>query len=291
VVWGAAASQGEQQPEVSFRVEVRLVRLLVTVKDLNGRLIGGLNQDDFAVVDSGVPQEIAVFERRTEQPLSIALLIDTSGSTAREQRYAIESAGRFLRALTSEGNPKDALALYSFNHEVTLHTSYTRDVQQVKAALKRLKSEAGTSMYDAITLSAERLRDREGRKVVVIVTDGGDTTSYRTYQDALRALHDADVILYAILVAPIASESGRNIGGENALITMAASTGGRMFTPAIGAELDSAFVGILRDLRTQYLIGYYPKALPAQRSDFRRVQVEVRRADLQVFSRAGYYEK
>jgi Ca-activated chloride channel family protein len=285
------AGQSEQQPEVSFRVEVRLVRLLVTVKDLNGRLIGGLNKEDFRVFDSEVPQEIAVFERRTEQPLSIALLIDTSGSTAREQRYEIESAGRFLRALTSEGNPKDALALYSFNHDVTLHTSYTRDVRRVRAALKSLKSEAGTSMYDAITLAAERLRDRDGRKVVVIVTDGGDTTSYHTYHDALRALHDADAVLYAILVVPIASESGRNIGGENALITMSASTGGRMFAPSLGAGLDNAFTEILRDLRTQYLIAYYPRSLPPQRSDFRRVKVEVNRPGLQVFSRAGYYEK
>jgi Ca-activated chloride channel family protein len=287
----AQTIEQKQEPDVSFRVDVRLVRLLATVKDRNGALIGGLNQEDFVVLDSEVPQEIAVFERRTEQPLSIAMLIDTSGSTAREQRYEIESAGRFLNALVAEGNPNDALALYSFNHEVTLQTGYTRDSRRVLRALRSLKSEAGTSMYDAICLSAERLRNREGRKVVVIVTDGGDTTSYRTFHDAMRELHTADTVLYAILVVPIASDAGRNIGGENALTTLSTSTGGRMFAPSIGPGLDAAFAEILRDLRTQYLIGYYPRNLPDQRGDFRRVKIEVTRPDLQVFSRNGYYEK
>jgi len=272
-----------------FRVDVRLVRLLATVKDDYGRLVGHLSREDFQVFDNGVPQEIAVFERRTEQPLSVSVLIDTSGSTAKELRYEIESVQRFLHALFREGNPQDAAALYSFNYEVTQRTPYTRQYAVLERALKNLKAEAGTSLYDAIYLASQQLQDREGRHVLVVVTDGGDTTSYKTYHAALEAAQRADAVLYAILVMPITSDAGRNIGGENALITMTAATGGRVFTPSLGAELDAAFAEILQDLRTQYLIGYYPRNVPPSKDRFHRIEVKIAKPGLRVLARSGYY--
>jgi Ca-activated chloride channel family protein len=242
------------------------------------------------VTDSGVPQQISVFERQTEVPLSIALLIDTSGSTAKDLRYEIESASRFVKALVREGNPNDSLALYSFNHDVTLQSGFTRRPERIQKALTNLKAEAGTSMYDAIILASDGLTQRAGRRVLVVVTDGGDTTSYRGYHDALRAAHDIDAVLYAIVVIPITNDAGRNTGGENALTQISRSTGGRAFFPSTGPTLDKAFSDILRDLRTQYLLGYYPKALPASQDPFRRVSVTLTRADLRASTRAGYYE-
>ncbi|MEZ5400770.1 MAG: VWA domain-containing protein [Bryobacteraceae bacterium] len=278
-----------QKPDPVFRVDVDLVRLLVTVKNEQGQLVGSLGKDDFRVSDSDVPQDIAVFERQTEQPLSIALLVDTSGSTAKDLKYSVESAGRFLRALVREGNPRDALALFSFNHEVALRTSFTRNAKRVDQALDRLAAEAGTSLYDALILASDMLEERDGRKVIVVITDGGDTTSYRSYQDALRAVHDVDAVIYSIVVVPVTNDAGRNTGGENALITLSRSTGGQVFFPSVGPALDAAFKDILEALRTQYMIGYYPKNLPHMPAGFRKVRIELQKDGLQAFGRDGYY--
>jgi Ca-activated chloride channel family protein len=154
--------------------------------------------------------------------------------------------------------------------------------------LKRLKGEAGTSMYDAIYLASGDIQDRTGRHVLILVSDGGDTVSSKTYQDALRAAHDADVVLYTILVMPISSDAGRNIGGENALTGLSASTGGKVFAPGVNG-LDMAFEEILRDLRTQYMLGFYPKGVPLTKDPFHKLTIKAARPDLRVVSRTGYY--
>jgi Ca-activated chloride channel family protein len=285
LVFGACAIPQEDV----FRVDVRLVRLLASVKDASGRLIGSLSKNDFTVFDNGVAQPISLFEHHTEQPLSIALLIDTSGSTAKELHYELDSVERFLRALLREGNPGDAVALYGFNWQVSLLNSFTRRMARIENNLRLLKSEGGTSLYDAIYLASRDLETREGRHVIVVVTDGGDTTSTKTYHDALEAAQVADTVMYPVLVIPIVNDAGRNIGGENALTTLAASTGGRVFAPSLGAQLDNAFSEILRELRTQYLIGFYPKNAPSTKDRFHTLRVNVRGAGLRVLTRNGYY--
>ncbi len=275
--------------ETVFRVDVRLVRILATVKNTAGELIGTLSKEDFEVYDNGVKQEIAVFERRTEQPLSIALLVDTSLSTAIELRYELESVSRFLQATFAEGNPEDAIALYSFNYEVTLLSSFTGRRQRLEQALKSLKPVGGTSLYDAIYLASHDLEIREGRRVIVLITDGGDTTSSKNYHDALKAAQIGDAVIYAILVMPITSDAGRNVGGENALAGLSAGTGGRVFTPSLGSSLDEAFQEILKELRTQYYLGFYPRNVPFTKEPFHRLRVRVNRPDLRVLARSGYY--
>ncbi len=286
LVWPVAV----QAQESVFKVDVNLVRILATVKNSAGQLVGSLEKQDFAVYDNGVEQEIALFERHTEQPLSVAILIDVSLSTGIELRYEVESIARFLKALIREGNPGDAASLYSFDHDVTRWSGFTRRLDRLESALKNLKPRGGTSLYDAIYLSGQDLEDREGRHVIVVVTDGGDTTSAKTYHDALRTAQLADAVLYGILVMPITSEAGRNIGGENALAGLAAGTGGRVFAPSVGPTLDTAFTEILRELRTQYLLGYYPKNVPPVKDGFHRLNVKVRKPDLRVLARNGYYE-
>lgn len=283
-----ASAIGQESPVI--RVNVKLVRLLVTVKDQAGALIGSLAKPQFRVSDNGVNQEIAVFERQTSQPLSVAVLVDTSGSTAKELKYELDSVTRFLRTLYTEGNPDDEAALYSFNWQVTANTPFTRKLARIERSLKDLKAEGGTSLYDALYFASRDFRGREGRHVVIVVTDGGDTTSAKTYHQALEALHMADAVMYPILVMPITNDAGRNIGGENALTTLAQSTGGRVFAPSVGAQLDAAFTEILGDLRTQYLLGFYPRNLPETRDRFHRVQVDVVQPGLRALSRSGYYE-
>jgi len=273
----------------NFKIDVQLVRLLVTVKDAEGDLVGTLEKRDFAVFDKDVPQEITVFEHQTTQPLSVTLLIDTSGSTAKDLKYEINSLGKFLNALVRQGNTEDAASLYSFNDQVTLLNSFTRRLTRLEDSLRPLKADAGTSLYDAIYLSSSALRDRDGRHVIVVVTDGGDTTSMKKYGDALAAAQKADAVFYPIVVVPITNPAGRNTGGEHALETLAQSTGGRAFYPTIG-EIDRTFGDILRELRTQYLIGYYPHGPAAGDGKFHRVRLELpKHPDLRISTRAGYY--
>jgi len=283
VAVGIAAAQS------TFKVDVKLVRLLVTVKDGRGELVGSLEKPDFVVYDSGVKQDVAVFEHHTAQPLSVTLLIDTSGSTASSLKYETTSLEKFLHALLREGNPDDAVALYSFNDQVTRLNSFTRREQRLVDSLKELRASAGTSFYDAILLSSREQLRREGRHVIVVVTDGGDTTSDKKFADAREAAQNADAVVYPILVRPITNDAGRNLGGERALDTIAADTGGRVFQPAGAAALDEAFTQILRDLRTQYLIGYYPRNLPIDTPRFHLVRVELSRKDLRATTRTGYY--
>lgn len=276
-----------------FQVDVHLVRLLVNVKNPDGDLVGSLDRKEFTVFDNGVPQQIAVFERYTTRPLKVSLLVDISASTAKDLHYEETSVGKFLHALFDEGNPDDRAALFSFNYDVTLLSDFTRRQQLLEDRLRSVRPDSGTSLYDAICLASEHMQRQEGRHVMVIVSDGGNTTSTRKFKDALDAVQHADTVLYPIVVVPITNDAGRNLGGEHALQTLASETGGRWFYPSVGDELDQAFSDILRDLRAQYMLGYYPRGLPPRiKNDapaFHLVRVDLKRKDLRAFTRTGYY--
>jgi Ca-activated chloride channel family protein len=285
----AVAFVGAQQDDAVFRSDVQLVRILATVKDQSGALVGSLEKGDFEVRDNGVLQQISVFERQTDQPLSVAVLIDNSGSTAKDLKYETESVTRFLRALLREGNPEDAVALYSFNWQIVKQNAFTRSVASVERSLRGLRGEAGTSLYDAILLASRDIEDRPGRKVLVIVTDGGDTTSHSDFQRAAEAAQLADAVIYPVVVVPITNEAGRNVGGENALTTFALRTGGRVSAASLGAALDQSFDQIIRDLRTQYLLAFYPHGVPPTKERFHALDITLSNPELQVKARSGYY--
>lgn len=282
----------QQTPEMPpmFSANVNLVRVLVSVRDAAGGLLTSLNKEDFRVFDNNVPQQISVFERNTSLPLSIALLIDTSGSTQIDLHYEVDSVLRFIPTLLSAGNPDDAFALFSFNWRTNLEADFSRNQKRADRALHALRGEGGTSLYDAIYLASDALAGREGRHAMVIVTDGGDTTSYKHYGDALAAAQRADTVIYPVVVVPIDADAGRNIGGEHALATLAASTGGRIFYPQGFERLDAAFADILQELRTEYLLGFYPRNVRQESRLFHRLKIEVRGASLRVAARTGYYE-
>ena len=216
-------------------------------------------------------------------------VLSIHGSTAKELKYESDAASRFLHALLREGSPQDRAALYTFNWQIREESNFTRDLKTLDARLKLLHGEAGTAMYDAIFLAAQHLEPREGRKVIVVVTDGGDTTSSKDVHKALEAAQLADAVIYSIVAMPITNDAGRNIGGEHALQFMADGTGGRTFLPTVGPELDKAFTAILAELRTQYLIGFYPKGEPLTKNPFHSLEVRVLRPDLRVSARNGYY--
>lgn len=285
-----AAASSERVPP-TFSVKVNLVRLLVSVRDTAGRVLTDLNKEDFRLLDSGVQQKISVFERNTSVPLSVAILIDTSGSTQQDLHYEEDSVIKFLTALLHSGNPDDTFALYTFNWRITQELDFGRSKSRAERLLHGLHGEGGTSLYDAIYLASDGLAERDGRHVMVVVTDGGDTTSYKHYGDALRAAQQTDTVLYPIVVVPIENEAGRNIGGEHALASIATSTGGRIFNPEGFEQLDLAFSDLLRELRTQYLIGYYPVNVRQEPRLFHPVQVTVPENAVRVSARSGYYDE
>ncbi len=277
------------QQDTIFRADVRLVRVLTNVRDESGTLVNDAAKEDFEIFDNGVKQQIAVFERQTAQPLSVTILMDISASTAKDLGIEVQSLQRFIDEFFKEGTGEDFASLYSFNDEVTLLSGFTRNARQLKSSLNRMKSEAGTSFYDALVLSTPRLRDREGRKVILVVTDGGDTTSKYTYHEALKKVHEAEASLFSVLIQPITNESGRNLGGENALYTMASSTGGRVFHTSAGPRMNAAFADVLKALRTQYYVGFYPKDVPLTKNPFHTLEVKLKRKGLHAEARTGYY--
>jgi len=286
---GAVLLAGALLSQTVIRVNVNLVRITATVKNKTGELVGTLGKEDFEIYDNGVRQELKVFSRQTELPLSIALMVDTSGSTAKDLKYEIDSAARFLKALLAEGNPEDTVALYSFNYDIRQERGFTHNYPSLEARLKLLHGDAGTSLYDAVFFASRDLEPREGRKVIVLVTDGGDTTSSRDLKSAMKEAQLADAVVYPVVVVPITNDAGRNIGGEHALTLLAQGTGGRPFMPAVGAQLDRAFTDIITELRTQYLLGFYPQDVPPTKNPFHSLVVRVKAPDLQVSARNGYY--
>ena len=273
--------------EVTLHVDVKLVNVFVNVTDRNGAIVGGLTREDFAVAEDGRPQEIAVFERQSELPLNLTLAIDTSGSVRKDLTEEAEAARRFAHALLRS---QDQMSLLQFATNVRELTPFTNKVSQIDRGLSQLHSDWATALYDAACLGAERLRGKDGRKVLILVTDGDDTASSATYAQALEEALRGEVMIYSIIDVPIAASAGRDLGGEHALITLAEQTGGKSFYVNEGG-LDKAFARVSEDLRTQYLLGYYPRN-QVKGLSFHRVLVTVPRAasqDFNVRHRTGYF--
>jgi Ca-activated chloride channel family protein len=280
------ASDAAEIPTI--QVNVNLVNVFVTVLDEKNAPVAGLKQEDFTLYEDGHPEKIAIFERESQLPLSIVLAIDSSLSTRKDLALELESARRFARAMV---RPVDRVAVYQFSEMVEEVVPFTADPQVIDRGIRGIHAGGATAMYDAIYLASDALRDQRGRKVLVIITDGGDTISKVKYQEALRAAQQAEATVYSIIVVPVQADAGRNIGGEHALIQLSGDTGGKHYYAASIANLDRAFHQISDELRTQYRLAYYPARRVAD-SDFRRIAVDVQAADagkLRARHRTGYY--
>jgi Ca-activated chloride channel homolog len=270
-----------------FHVNVHLVNVFVNVTDANGAPVGGLTKDDFALSEDGVPQKIAYFERETDMPLSLVLAIDTSGSVRKDMGVEVHAARDFLRAML---RPVDRLDLIDFNSSVREVVPFTSDLRHLEWGLDNLDFGPATALYDAIYLGSQNLAPRSGRKVLVVISDGGNTVKDVDYPQALDEAIRSEVMVYSLIDLPIMSDAGRNTGGEHALITMSQETGGKYYYAEYG-DLRGAFQRISEDLRTQYLIGYYPVQRRTQ-TDFRRIQVTLKsNPSDNLRYRPGYYAK
>jgi Ca-activated chloride channel family protein len=278
-----------QESDTAFKVNVRLVNVFVTVTDQHGAPIADLKKDNFRLLEDGKEQKVSVFDKESALPLSIVLAIDTSLSTRKDLPLELVSARRFVHAIL---RPVDALSLYQFSEIVSQVTSFTSDPRCIDHAIDRIHVGSATALYDALYLGAAALEPRQGRKVMVVITDGGDTMSKVGYKEAVRAAQQAEAILYSVIVVPIEASAGRDIGGEHALIQLSEDTGGRYFYASSMPQLDSAFRQISDELRTQYLLAYYPSQKLSD-SDFRRIEVSVNgvpaSGTFNVRHRTGYY--
>ena len=283
----SAPNQSSSSPPL--KVDVKLVNVYVTVTNAQGGPVAGLKKDNFTLQEDGRDQTIAVFDKESAVPLSIALAIDTSLSTRHDLPLEQASAKRFARTIM---RPVDALSVFGFNETVLQSTSYTADLKRIDDGIDHIRLGAATALFDAIYLSSRSLGHRQGRKVLVLITDGGDTVSKVDYQQALRAAEEAECIVYSIIVVPIENSAGRETGGEHALIQLSEDTGGKYYYATSMLQLDDAFRQISDELRTQYLLAYYPSRRVSE-SQFRSIRVTVSgpsdATSYRVRHRAGYY--
>src|SRR5271168_592193 len=284
-----AQTQSSPEPETTLKVDVKLVNVYVTVTDSHGAPVAGLKKENFVLKEDGRGQTISVFDKESAVPLSIALAIDTSLSTRHDLPLEQASAKRFAHAIL---RPVDALSVYSFSESVNQATSYTADLKRIDEGIDHIRLGAATALFDAVYVASRSLDRRQGRKVMVLITDGGDTISRIDYKEAARAAEEAEALVYSIIVVPIENSAGRETGGEHALIQLSEDTGGKYYYATSMSQLDDAFRQISDELRTQYLLAYYPSQRLSN-SQFRRIHVGVSgpadTPSYHVRHRAGYY--
>ena len=273
------AQQDKQRQKGPIRVQTNLVSILANVTDAKGEPVVGLGQNAFQLFEEGVEQKIVRFEPQTNRPLDLALMVDTSGSAVIELKIERDAASHFVQEVV---RPDDRLAIFSFTSDVNQLCNFSDDPKLLEAAVRRVDpgADMGTSLYDAIVLGSQAVK-RQGadrRRALVMITDAGETTSYWQFDDARRAAVASDALLYTVVVRPMKSDAGWNTAGEHAIETITDSTGGAMFYPTDLSELTGIFDRINRELRTQYLLGYYPTPTPPAGSS-RHVVVKVNTGD------------
>lgn len=288
-VFSACACLAQEDPAATVKIDVRLVNVFVTVTDPHGAPVAKLTKDNFHLSEDGKEQKIAVFDKESALPLSIIVAVDTSLSTKRDLPLELASARHFAHTIL---RPVDAISLYQFSEIVDEVVPFTADVKAIDHGIDRIRVGSATALYDALYLGSRALDRRRGRKVMVVITDGGDTVSKVDYRDAVRAAQEAEAIVYSIIVVPVEASAGRDTGGEHALIQLSEDTGGKYYYASSLPQLDSAFRQISDELRTQYLLAYYPSQRTSDH-EFRRIDVHIEGVpdggDYRVRNRTGYY--
>ena len=272
-----------QEPQTTIRTEVGLVNVVFTVIDKDGRPVPGLKADDFQVFDNKKPQKIEYFSdlgKSSDVPLTIALVIDTSGSVKDKLDYEKSTAAEFFKDIL---RPKKDLALIiQFDSEVNLVQDFTQSYNDLLNGLDSLRAGNSTALFDAVYLAAEeKLKHETGRKVMVVITDGDDTSSKVRKEEALEAAQRSDVLIYGIGVQT--EDSSFRV-----LKKFAEETGGAFFSPhAKQAEIRDAFRSIREDIRGQYSLAY---GLNAKKDgSYHALDIRCTVGSVRVRARKGYY--
>ena len=279
-----------------MKLESRLVTLAVNAVDDKGSPVGGLDKPDFRLLEDGKEQKISFFEKESATPLSIVLAIDGSETTLRNERLEKDAAKKFVATLL---RPQDELDLMEFSDTVREIVAFTPNKQRIGEGLNDLQRGDATALYDAIYLASQRLGETSQsngrRRVLLLITDGGDTVHGVAYDKALEEAQRHGVIIYSLIVIPIWADAGRNTGGEHALMQLSDETGGKYYYIEDAKDLAPAFRKVSDDLRTQYVLGYYApeKTLKSRADGFRTLKVEVTdptaAARVSLRYRSGYF--
>jgi Ca-activated chloride channel family protein len=219
------------------------------------------------------------------QPLRLCLLFDSSSSVVTELKTQQEAAIEFLQSIL---RPVDRVSIFQVSDEVNELVRLGSRLDKLIGAIRSIKPKGGTSLYDAIFLASETLSRAQGRKVIVVISDGTDTTSQVPLKDCLKMAQSSEAVIYTLVVQPIKSEPGRNLGGEHAMLYLSEKTGGKFFKVSSPESLLASYAGISDELRTQYYLGYYPSER-GEIGEFRQIRIQVSNPLYRVRAREGYY--
>ena len=281
----------------ALKATVNLVNLFATVRDKNKRIVGDLKQEDFRIFEDNAEQKIAFFSKEVTMPITLGLLIDTSGSEQNRLGAEQEAASRFLERVMKKG---DEAMVISFDLDVDLLADFTDDRGQIERAINKARIGAvsggvitpgtipsntgGTHFYDAVYLACnEKLSTEAGRKALVIITDAQDEGSRLRVEDAIEAAQRTDTVIHVLLVHDPGYSWRPDVAKK-----MSDETGGRTIEVSSEKRLNEAFDQISEELRSQYTIGYYPSNT-AKNGLFRKVRVETPGKDNKILTRKGYY--
>ena len=311
-----AEDETQNNPVATLRVQANLVTLYFDVHDRHGALIPNLTRDDCTVFDRKVPQKLRSFAAEADQPLTLGILLDTSGSQQNVLPLEQQTGSAFLKRMLRQ---KDEAFLISFDVDVNLMEDFTNNTSRLTRALDKAEintaggagagpapgigqgpiatssTPRGTLLFDAVYLaSGDKLRAETGRKALILLTDGGDQGSHYRLQDAIEAAQKANAIVYVLLISDRGFYYGPNImlGGMNgaaAMRKLAEETGGRMIDVGNnGRKMEDAFAQIEAELRTQYLVSYTPTEAKLDGS-YHPIQVDCKGDHLTTQARKGYY--
>ena len=287
--------QNSEGPQQGIRVQVNLVNLFATVRDKKTKqIISNLEQNDFKIAEDGAEQKISFFSRESTLPITLGLLIDTSGSEQNTLGAEQEAAVRFLSRVLRKG---DLAMVVSFDTDSDLLADLTDDQSRLDRAINRTRINApgaqgplaqsvpGTVFYDAVYAAChDRLAEEAGRKALVILTDAQDEGSTLKLQDAIEAAQRTDTVVHILLVA----DARFGGGNESVARKLTDETGGRTIVVRNEKNLEQAFDQISQELRNQYTLGYY-SSNTTRDGGYRKIKVDTVRKDLDVLTRRGYY--
>jgi Ca-activated chloride channel family protein len=279
-------------------VESNLVPIPVSVLDARGQAVGNLKIEDFTLMIDGQPAEIGEITR-SESPVRLALLFDNSSSANLAREFEIKAAVRFFRRVLRPS--KDLAALFSVSSVTRLEQALTKDVSQLVQAIETFPNPQGaTALLDGIIKAAEYLKDADGRRVIVIVSDGEDTISDSTFEESVRAVQAFNCQVYVVKTKEYENFKQTGQRGGNANIRALAAerrmqeitqqTGGAVYSPIDDRELDQAFNQISAELAQQYVLSYYPENDADKRGEFRTISLSVKAGQNPIVrTRKGYY--
>jgi len=282
------ASPSSQTGDQTISVNVDLVNILFTVADRKGKFITSLKKEDFKVYEDEKQQAVTNFSTETDLPLTIALLVDTSGSIRDKLRFEQEAAIEFFYSTLRRN--KDKALVISFDSGVDLLQDFADDPEVLSDAVRKIRAGGGTSLYDAVFLATtEKLTGQKGRRVLILISDGDDNSSRLSLTETLEAAQKNEVTIYGISTNSAAYFGSKDQDrGDKTLKRFSEETGGRAFFPFKVQDLAVSFQDISEELRSQYTIAYKPSNNKAD-GTFRKIRIDIADKRYKARSRNGYY--